>query len=92
VSKLRYSPILVRVLYPVKPLVVTRAAHLDGISKGLEFTGRIQHEIHAASNPLAHGMNGRDLQVDAGSTPAMDLEGGVAALETALSIVRVSLR
>ena len=48
------------------------------------FAGRVEHQVHLAAHPLAHGMDIGDLLANRGAAPAVNLEGGIAQFQTLL--------
>ena len=74
----RDAAVLERVFVPEVVGIIEGAADLHGVSEGVVFAGRVDHQVHLVADGGADGGDGGDFLLDDGVAPAVDLEGRVA--------------
>ena len=91
VAEYGHAAVLVRILQPEEPRFVAGPPHLQRVRPGIVLARWIDHEVHVVADPLAHDFDVRDLPLDGGVAPAVDLEGAISQVPALFGEVREGL-
>ena len=70
----RRAAVLIRILEPQVPGLITRPADLERVRPGVVFTGRVEHQVHAGADSASGRQHRGDLALDGAIAPPVDLE------------------